>query len=218
MRRSSLTLARAHPTLAFLLPFAADQPYDAKYILFVYGPKVYNHFIALATKLTSVTYQSPYDKESDERSHVLFLLLMIVLLFSDGFEAGFNPCAHDHVTSQQALEAEPHQSRLNPSLSHTSESTASSPSSIASLASPPSPSLAMRLNEKLNRIQQSYVELACRYLYDAFGLTVGRRMFQDLVPLLFGECSAGENSRPTGERFPCRSAETVLDARECESL
>ncbi|CAF1210495.1 unnamed protein product [Adineta ricciae] len=152
----------------------ADQPYDAKYILFVYGPRVYKHFIALATKLTSVTYQLPYDKEADERAHTLFLLLMIVLLFSDGFEAGFNIASYEQ-GQQKAMEQDSYKT--------TSDSPASSPSS--SLASTTSSSSISKLNEKLHRIQQSYVELACRYLHDAFGLKVGRRMFQNLVPLLF---------------------------------
>ena len=40
---------------------------------------------------------------------------------------------------------------------------------------------------KLNKIQQSYIDIACRFLHDQFGFTVGRRMFQTLVPLLIGK-------------------------------
>ena len=40
---------------------------------------------------------------------------------------------------------------------------------------------------KLNKIQQNYIDLACRFLHDQFGFTVGRRMFQQLVPLLIGK-------------------------------
>jgi hypothetical protein len=40
---------------------------------------------------------------------------------------------------------------------------------------------------KLSKIQQNYIDIACRYLHDQFGLTVGRRMFKKLVPLLIGE-------------------------------
>ncbi len=168
---------------SFLL-FLADQPYDAKYLLFVYGKKVYSNFIAIATRLTSVTYQSPGDKESDERSHTLFLLLMIILLFSDGFEAGFDICPYEE-RKQQSIENESNQSTVNRSLSTTtSDSSSSSSSSPILLASPSS---ASKFNEKLHKIQQTYVELACRYLHDAFGLTVGRRMFQNLLPLLFSE-------------------------------
>jgi hypothetical protein len=157
----------------------ADQPYDAKYLLFVYGPKVYNNFISLARGLTSVTYQSPYDKESDQRAHTLFLLLMIILLFSDGFESGFEICLNDQ--GQQSIENESEKSMINRSLSTTSESS----SSISSLTSSASPTSSSKLNEKLHKIQQIYIEIACRYLHDEFGLTVGRRMFQNLVPLLF---------------------------------
>ncbi len=104
-----------------------------------------------------MTYQSPSDKDSHERAHTLFLLLMIVLLFSDGFESGFEICSNEQ--GQQ------------------------------SLASSISPTTTSKLNEKLNKIQQVYIEIACRYLHDEFGLTVGRRMFQNLVPLLFGKIS-----------------------------
>ncbi|CAF3525686.1 unnamed protein product [Adineta steineri] len=158
----------------------ADQPYDAKYLLFVYGQKVYSHFVALATKLTSVTYQLPHNKESAEHSHTLFLLLMIVLLFSDDFEEGFDVCSYDQ-GKQQSVENTSDKSAVNQSLSVTG----SSPSSISPSTHSTSPSSISKLNEKLNKIQQSYVELVCRYLHDAFGLTVGRRMFQNLLPLLF---------------------------------
>lgn len=40
---------------------------------------------------------------------------------------------------------------------------------------------------KLNKIQQNYIDIACRYLHDQFGLTIGKRMFKELVPLLIGK-------------------------------
>ncbi|CAF0850247.1 unnamed protein product [Rotaria sp. Silwood1] len=63
----------------------ADDPYDAKYLLYVYGTKIYTNFVALAKGLTSVAYESIVDKHSEENSHTLFLLLMVILLFSNGF-------------------------------------------------------------------------------------------------------------------------------------
>jgi hypothetical protein len=152
-------------------------------LLFVYGPKVYNNFIALARGLTSAAYQSPSDKESNERAHTLFLLLMIILLFSDGFDSVFEFCSNEQGQQQQSIENESNKSTMNRSLSTTSESS----SSISSLSSSVSPSSTSKLNEKLQKIQQVYIDLACRYLHDEFGLTVGRRMFQNLVPLLFGK-------------------------------
>ncbi len=112
-----------------------DQPYDAKYLLFVYGPKVYDNFIALARELTSVTYQSVNDKQSYEHAHTLFLLLMVILLFSNNLQL-------NSIENKQS---------------------------------------------KLNKIQQNYIDIACRYLHDQFGLTIGRRMFKRLVPLLIGK-------------------------------
>ncbi|CAF2491112.1 unnamed protein product [Rotaria sp. Silwood2] len=163
----------------------ADQPYDAKYLLFVYGSRVYNNFIALARGLTSLTYQSPNDKESNECAHTLFLLLMIILLFSDGFESGFEICLTEQ-GQQQSIENESHKSTMNRSLSTTSESLSSlSSSSLSSLSPSVSPSSTSKLNEKLQKIQQNYIDIACRYLHDEFGLTIGRRMFQNLLPLLF---------------------------------
>ncbi len=152
-----------------------------KYLLFVYGPRVYNNFISLARGLTSVTYQSPGDKESDERAHTLFLLLMVILLFSDGFESGFELYSNDQ--GQQSIENESNKPSMNRSLSTTSDSS----SSISSLSSSVSPSSTSKLNDKLHKIQQIYIEIACRYLHDEFGLSVGRRMFQNLLPLLFGK-------------------------------
>lgn len=61
-------------------------PYDAKYLFYVYGAKVYNDFVALARALVSATYQSAADKQSQEHSHTLFLLLMAILLFSQNFQ------------------------------------------------------------------------------------------------------------------------------------
>lgn len=119
-----------------------DQPYDAKYLLFVYGLRIYHSFIALARQLASVIYQ-PFDSEQiDERAHTLFLLMMVILLFSTGFETN----------------------------------------SIGVAQGDPSGS-----KEKFMKIQQHYVELACRFIHDHFGMTVGRRMFQRLVPLLLGK-------------------------------
>jgi hypothetical protein len=131
-----------------------------------------------------VTYQSPSDKDSHERAHTLFLLLMIVLLFSDGFESGFEISSNEQ-GQQQSIDTEPQRLSINRSSSTTSDSSLS----ISSLASSISPITTSKLNEKLNKIQQVYIEIACRYLHDEFGLTVGRRMFQNLVPLLFGKIS-----------------------------
>lgn len=169
------------------LSILADQPYDAKYLLLVYGPRVYDSFTSLARGLIATTYQLPNDKESIERAHTLFLLLMVILLFSDGFESGFEAYLVEP-GQQQSRENESHISSMNRSLSTTSESRSSaSSSSLSSLSSAVSPSLISKLNEKLNKIQQTYVELACRYLHDEFGLAVGRQMFQKLLPLLFGK-------------------------------
>jgi hypothetical protein len=110
----------------------ADQPYDAKYLLFVYGPKVYNNFIALARELTLATCQSSNDKQIDAHAHTLFLLLMIILLFSTNFQI-------DSMGNDQT---------------------------------------------KLNKIQQNYIDIACRFLHDQLGFKVGKRMFKKLAPLL----------------------------------
>ncbi|CAF4493725.1 unnamed protein product [Rotaria socialis] len=163
-----------------------DQPYDAKYILLVYGAKVYNNFIALAHQLASLTYQSPTDKKLDERSHTLFLLLMIILLFSDGFDSGFDIYSMEE-GQQQTLEKESNTPIISRPLSITSRSTSStslSSSSSSSLSPSVSSLSTSKLNEKLHKIQQIYIEIACRYLHDGFGLTVGRRMFQNILPLL----------------------------------
>jgi hypothetical protein len=106
---------------------------------------------------------------------------MIVLLFSDGFESGFEICSNEQGQQQQSIDTEPQRLGINRSSSTTSDSSLS----ISSLASSISPTTTSKLNEKLNKIQQVYIEIACRYLHDEFGLTVGRRMFQNLVPLLF---------------------------------
>jgi hypothetical protein len=130
-----------------------------------------------------VTYQSPSDKDSHERAHTLFLLLMTILLFSDGFESGFELCSSEQgQQQQQSIDMESHRSSINRSSSTASDSS----SSVSSFASSNSPSSVTKLNEKLHKIQQVYIEIACRYLHDEFGLTIGRRMFQNLVPLLFG--------------------------------
>ena len=52
--------------------------------MFVYGPKVYNTFIALARELISATCLLVNNKQSYEDAHALFLLLLVVLLFSKG--------------------------------------------------------------------------------------------------------------------------------------
>lgn len=157
----------------------ADEPYDAKYLLLVYGSRVYNNFRALSLGLTSVTYQSPSDKQSDERAHMVFLLLMVILLFSDGFDPTFELISNE---IQPSIDHQSNRSNLNRSLSTTSDSTSSISSTASSSSS--SSTTASNLNEKLHRIQQNYIELACRYLHDEFGLSIGRRMFKDLVPLL----------------------------------
>ena len=125
----------------FFIDRLDDQPYDAKYLLYVYGPRIYHNFITLARQLTSVIYQ-PFDSEQlDERAHTLFLLLMAVLLFSNGFQT-------NSIDVHQGDSSE--------------------------------------LQEKSVKIQQHYVELSCRFIHDHFGMTVGRRIFQRLVPLLLG--------------------------------
>ncbi|CAF0793076.1 unnamed protein product [Rotaria sordida] len=63
----------------------ADQPYDAKYLIHVYGTAVYTNLITLAKRLNSAINQSIIDKQSEENAHILFLLLMIILLFSNDF-------------------------------------------------------------------------------------------------------------------------------------
>lgn len=63
-----------------------DEPYDAKYIFYVYGVKIYTDFLILARALVSATYQTTNDKQADEHSHTLFLLLMVILLFSHKFQ------------------------------------------------------------------------------------------------------------------------------------
>ena len=108
---------------------------------------------------------------------------MIVLLFSDGFESGFGISANEQEQQQRPIDQDQRQLTSHRSSSTTSDSSISS---ISSLSSSNSPSSTMKLNDKLNKIQQIYIEIACRYLHDEFGLTVGRRMFQNLVPLLFG--------------------------------
>ena len=70
--------------------FLDDEPYDAKYLLFVYGPKVYYNFIALARRLTLATYQNEKDQQSYEQAHQLFLLLMVILLFSNTSQIQFD--------------------------------------------------------------------------------------------------------------------------------
>lgn len=45
----------------------------------------------------------------------------------------------------------------------------------------------LKLKEKLVKIQQHYVEIACRFIHDQFGFTIGKRMFQKLVPILQGK-------------------------------
>ena len=193
---------------SFLIDFFVDdQPYDAKYLLFVYGPRVYNTFISLARGLTSATYQSPGDKEADQRSHTLFLLLMIILLFSDGFESNFDICSNE--PGQQSIENDSQPSTVNRSLSTTSES-----SSSVSSSSSASPFSVPKLNDKLHKIQQNYIEIACRYMHDEFGVTVGRRMFQNLVPLLCGK-NLTYSFFLQLKFLNCRTSKTLFDISEC---
>ena len=158
-----------------------DKPYDANYLLLVYGSRVYNNFIALARGLTSAAYQSLPNKQSDERTHILFLLLMIVLLFTDQFDFGLDMIVNDHhLPISNASNSS--QTTMSRSLSTTSESR----SSVSSISSGSSSSSSTRFSEKLQKIQQIYIETACRYLYDEFGLTIGRQIFHNLLPLLIG--------------------------------
>jgi len=123
----------------FVDHMTGDEPYDAKYLLMVYGPRVYHHFCRLARQLLSATSPCGNDKQSDEHVHTLFLLLRIILLFSSDF---------------QSHAVEHHQTNLP------------------------------QFKEKLNKIQMHYIEIACRFIHDQFGVAVGRRIFQKLVPLL----------------------------------
>ena len=138
-----------------------------------------------------MTYQLSSNKESDERGHMLFLLLTVILLFSDGFESGFEIYPNE----QGFIDDESNQSNVDQStliicesassLSLSSSSLSSSSSVASFMPTPPrSPS---KLKEKLCKIQQNYIEIACRYLHDEFGLAVGRQMFQKLVPVLYGK-------------------------------
>lgn len=116
---------------------------------------------------------------------MLFLLLMVVLLFSDGFESGFELTDNEsgQQQQQQSIAQGSYRTPINRSSSTASDSSSSvSPFSSASA----SPSSMLQFNDKLRKIQQVYIEMACRYLHDEFGVTVGGRMFQNLVPLLFG--------------------------------
>lgn len=176
--------------MPFLFLPLADQPYDAKYLLFVYGPRVYNNFVALARGLTSVTYQSSNDKDFHERAHTLFLLLMVVLLFSDGFESGFELTANESGQQQQQQQQSIAQDSYRTPMNRSSSTASDSSSSVSSFSSASvSPASMPKFNDKLRKIQQGYIEMACRYLHDEFGVSVGRRMFQNLVPLLFGMLS-----------------------------
>ena len=131
----------------------------------------------------SVDMQLPHNKESGERTHTLFLLLMIVLLFSDVFESGFEIYPSEQKQKQkQSIDNETNKSLVNQSVSINSESPSSSSSTL--LQSTP-PSSTSKLNEKSRKIQKIYIETTCRYLHDEIGLTVGHQMFQNLLPLLF---------------------------------
>lgn len=123
----------------FVDRMTGDEPYDAKYLLLVYGPRVYHHFVRLARQLLSATSPCGSDKQTDENVHTLFLLLRIILLFSSDF---------------QSHAVEYHQSNLS------------------------------QFKEKLNKIQMHYIEIACRFIHDQFGVAIGKRIFQKLVPLL----------------------------------
>ncbi|CAF3048278.1 unnamed protein product, partial [Rotaria sp. Silwood2] len=41
-----------------------------------------------------------------------------------------------------------------------------------------------QFNEKLHKIQQNYINITCQFLHDHFDFSIGRRMFEKLVPLL----------------------------------
>lgn len=89
----------------------------------------------MAKNLSSAAYQLVTDKQSEENSHTLYLLLIVILLFSN-----------DSQTS------------------------------------------AMDINQsKLFKIQQSYIDIACRFLHDRFGYAPGRQLFRQLFPLLVGK-------------------------------
>lgn len=133
----------------------------------------------MARGLTSAAYQSLPLKESDGRVHNLFLLLMNVLLFNDRFDASID--VEQYTQQQTAIEHSSAHVPVCRSLSTTSESG----SSVSSFSS--SSSTGSRLGEKLQRIQQHYMEITCRYLYDEFGAPIGRQMFHTLLPLLYGK-------------------------------
>lgn len=137
MFHGALTYNGEHDT--FVDQMTGDQPYDAKYLLLVYGPRVYHHFVRLARQLLSATSPCGSDKQSDENVHTLFLLLRIILLFSSDF---------------QSHAVEHHQANLS------------------------------QFKEKMNKIQMHYIEIACRFIHDQFGVAIGKRIFQKLVPLL----------------------------------
>lgn len=96
---------------------------------------MYNTFIALARELISATCPLVNNKQSYEDAHTLFLLLLVVLLFSEG-------CQLNSIEDNRS---------------------------------------------KAQKIQTRYIDIACRYLNDRFGFTMGRRMFKKLVPLLIGK-------------------------------
>ena len=120
---------------------SGDDPYDAKYLLLVYGHRVYHHFLRLAQQLLSATSPCGSDKQTDENVHTLFLLLRIILLFASDF---------------QSHAVEHHQTNLS------------------------------QFKEKLQKIQMHYIEIACRFIHDQFGMAIGKQIFQKLVPLLLG--------------------------------
>ena len=132
-----------------------------------------------------MAYPSRSTKESDEHSHTLFLLLMVVLLFSNGFESDVEMYANDK-QYKNSIEMQSNEPMKDRSVSITS---ALSPSSSSPSVQSPSasPNFLTNLNEKLRKIQNNYIDIACRYLRDEFGLSVGRQMFQNLLPLLMGE-------------------------------
>ncbi|CAF1167458.1 unnamed protein product, partial [Didymodactylos carnosus] len=133
-----------------------DEPYDARYLEYVYGSNLYNQFVFLSKTLTSFIYfhssSSSHEPltSADQQSHTLLLLLMIILLFSDGFES------HDH-----------HQQRNQKQLMTTRSLTNS------------------YVTEKLVKIQQYYIDIICRYLKDEFGLKEPEKIFSCLLQYFF---------------------------------
>ncbi len=67
---------------------------------------------------------------------------------------------------------------------------------------------------KLTKIQQSYVDIACRYLNDQFSFSVGRRMFKKLVPLLIGKSRSYFFIHISSFFFKTRSSKALFNLSE----